>query len=111
MVDDRLSVHGVGAARPPWKRTGDKHFPFAAMQACRWWVLRLNHDFPEHDLYTLFVDGRAVVDVTGAPDSEIPLVASIGALSLAGEQELSGDVVREAIGGLAGFVDYGSEHG
>lgn len=105
-----VSVDGVRATRPRWKSTGDKHFPFAAMQAGRWWVLRLNHDFPEHDLYTLFVDGRGVADVTGAADSDIPLVASIGALSLGGEQELSGEVVREAIAGLAGFVDYGSEH-
>jgi hypothetical protein len=44
--------------RSDWLRTGYQHFPYAAEQSGQWWVLRLNHGFPEHDLYTLFVDGR-----------------------------------------------------
>lgn len=31
-----------------------------------WWVLRLN-DFPEHPLFTLFVDARVVGDIDDLP--------------------------------------------
>ena len=68
------------AAHPKWLRTGYKFFPYAAQQSGHWWVLRLNHGFPEHDLYTVFVDGTAAADVTAGADNPSPLAASVGAL-------------------------------
>ena len=60
------------AVRPHWQRTGYRFFPFATEQSGHWWVLRLNHGFPEHDLYTLFIDGKAAADLTGSPDNPTP---------------------------------------
>ncbi|MUL61154.1 hypothetical protein B5P44_00970 [Mycobacterium sp. CBMA 213] len=101
-------------ARPAWQRTGHKAFPFAAQQSGQWWVLRFNFGFPEHDMYTLFVDGRAVADITADPDNPMPLLASIGALPTSsdpGTPALDTDLATAAIGTVAGFADYGSEHG
>src|ERR1700757_5132208 len=83
------------AADPQWLRTGYKFFPYAARQSGQWWVLRLNHGFPEHDMYTLFVDGKAAVDVTGSADHSSALVRSIAPLRpydpAAGEPTLEAD--------------------
>lgn len=68
------------SVRPVWRRTGYKFFPYATQQSDQWWVLRLNFGFPDHEMYTLFVDGRATLDVTGSIDHHVPLAASIGAL-------------------------------
>jgi hypothetical protein len=65
-----------GDAQPHRLRTGFKCFPYAARQFGHWWVLRLNYGFPEHDMYTLFVDGEATVDITGIPDHSRALVRS-----------------------------------
>jgi hypothetical protein len=43
-------------------------------------VLRLNHGFPEHDMYTLFVDGKPAVDITSSPGHSSALVRSIASL-------------------------------
>lgn len=102
-------------ARPAWQRTGHKHFPYAAHQSGRWWVLRLNYGFPEHDLYTLFVDGQAVADITANPDDPAPLIAGIGALHAIHldpaipilEVATAADVMRT----VATYSDYGSEPG
>lgn len=101
------------AARPSWCSTGDSHFPFAAWHAGRWWVLRLNHGFPEHDMYTVFIDGRAVADVTGDSNSDVALIASVGALSTVDRDRplLDDDVVRRVVGAVAGYAAYGSERG
>lgn len=100
-------------ARPEWKRTGYAFFPHAARHAERWWVLRLNFGFPEHDLYTVFVDGQAAVDVTGDPNAGLPLAASIGALgpTSADGPVLDAGAARAVVSGVAPFADYGSEHG
>ncbi len=63
------------SARPPWTRTGYEFFPYAAQHCGQWWVLRLNHGFPEHDLYTAFIDGSPAADLTANPDNPSPLVA------------------------------------
>jgi hypothetical protein len=100
-------------ARPQWMRTGYKFFPYAARQSGQWSVLRLNYDFPEHELYTLFVDGSAAVDVTGAADHRIPLAASVGALKPfepdADEPLLAPGVAETVVRALAEYVVYGSE--
>ena len=67
------------AAQPHWTRTGYKFFPYVARQSGQWWVLRLNFGFPEHDMYTLFVDAKPVVDITDDPHHPAALVRSIAA--------------------------------
>lgn len=102
-------------ARPEWRRTGSKHFPFAAHHSGHWWVLRLNFGFPEHDMYTLFVDGHAAADITANPDHRMPLVAGIGGLNPFTPDPavpLLDDVTATAVvSTVASYVDYGSEHG
>lgn len=103
------------AARPAWHRTGQKHFPYAAKQSGRWWILRANYGFPEHDMYTLFVDGQAVADITADPGHPTPLLANIGALRLADSDPaipmLDGTTATAALSAVAGSADYGSEFG
>lgn len=100
-------------ALPRWSRTGYKFFPYAARQSGKWWILRLNHGFPEHDRYTLFIDGTSVADVTGDPDSRIPLVASIGSLkpydSTAAEPALDPVTAAATVRQVSPYVNYGSE--
>jgi hypothetical protein len=107
--EDSSPVVGVDTqARPAWMRTGYKFFPYAARQSDQWWVLRSNFDFPVHDLYTLFVDGVAAVDVTGDIEHSIPLVAGVGSLRADGpvlKRALAEAVVRQ----IAAYVVYGSE--
>ncbi|MEB3032543.1 hypothetical protein [[Mycobacterium] nativiensis] len=101
------------SARPEWLRTGYKFFPYAAIQSGKWWVLRFNYGFPEHDLYTLFIDGDWVGDITGAMTSQIPLVAIIGALkpelSTTDEPTLDPDTAASVVTVVAPYVNYGSE--
>ncbi len=101
--------------RPTWRRTGHKHFPYAAQQSGHWWILRANYGFPEHDMYTLFVDDQAVADVTAGPDHPLPLLASIGILNMTHPDPaipmLDDDTVTEVVSTVASYADYGSEHG
>lgn len=83
-------------AQPRWRRTGYRFFPYAAELSGTWWVLRLNPGFPEHDMYTLFVDGHAAADLTIDPD--LNLAADLA-------PEVATDVVRT----VAGYVNYGTE--
>lgn len=103
-------------AQPNWLRTGYKFFPYAAQQHGHWWVLRLNYGFPENDLYTLFVDGRAALDITAGPDHPGPLVRSIAALrpyddAAATEPALDAETAAAVVRTVARYADYGSEHG
>jgi hypothetical protein len=102
------------AAQPPWLRTGYKFFPYAAKQSGQWWVLRLNHGFPEHDMYTLFVDGRPAVDITGSADHSSALVRSIASLRpydpAADEPTLDADTAAAVVRNVSHYVNYGSEH-
>ncbi|WP_327134752.1 hypothetical protein OG311_33395 [Streptomyces sp. NBC_01343] len=54
-------------AHATWHDTGTSVFCHAVRADGRWWVLRLNH-FPEHPLYTLFIDAQVVGDVDDVPD-------------------------------------------
>ena len=76
-----------------------------------WWVLRLNAGFPEHDLHTLFIDGHPIADLTGDATSDVPLVASVPALSTAAAPTLDAQIAERVLSAVAHFVDYGSEHG
>ncbi|WP_231986595.1 hypothetical protein [Mycobacterium sp. 852002-40037_SCH5390672] len=103
-------------AQPRWLRTGYKFFPYAAEQAGHWCVLRLNYGFPEHDMYTLFVDGRAAIDITGSPDHSSALVRSIASLRpydapAATEPSLDVKTAATVVQTVAPYADYGSEHG
>jgi hypothetical protein len=53
-------------ARPRWRGTGSAYFPVAAEVDGHWWVLRIN-GFPDHPLWTLFVDGVRRFDLDDAP--------------------------------------------
>ena len=44
-----------------WIRTDDSLFPFRADVKGQTMEIRIN-DFPEEPLYTLFINGRAVID-------------------------------------------------
>ncbi|WP_235653502.1 hypothetical protein [Mycolicibacter icosiumassiliensis] len=98
--------------QPDWLRTGYTYFPYAAQQSGQWWVLRFNVGFPEHEMYTLFVDGHAVVDVTGSLASPIPFVAGIGSLERlkANEPLLDPDTAAAVVSVVAQYAGYGSEH-
>lgn len=100
---------------PKWLRTGFKFFPYAAQQDGHWWVLRLNYWFPEHDMYTLFVDGRPAVDVTGDAEHSSPLVRSIASLRphdpAMGEPFLDVSTAAAVVQVVSRYADYGSEHG
>lgn len=99
--------------RPNWMRTGYKFFPYAAQVSGQWWVLRFNYDFPEHDMYTLFVDGSPGVDITAGRADARPLVSSIFALKPFrrddGEPTLAPELAEQVVRPVAGYVVYGSE--
>jgi hypothetical protein len=56
------------AVQPGWRRTGNAYFPVAARVTGQWWVLRIN-SFPDHPLWTLFVDGVRRFDIDDAPSA------------------------------------------
>jgi hypothetical protein len=103
------------AARPHWQRTGYKFFPYAAQQSGQWWVLRLNHGFPEHDMYTVFIDGTPAADITPNANDPAPLVAGMASLKptdrLAAEPQLDPDTAAAVVAPVSPYVNYGSEHG
>jgi hypothetical protein len=105
------------ATAPDWLRTGYQFFPYATNVAGQAWVLRANHYFPEHDLCTLFIDGRAVAEVTSGPDDPRPLLASIGSLrpicpwQLPDIPLMPATLARNTIDVVAAYVAHGSEWG
>ncbi|MBB6036849.1 hypothetical protein [Phytomonospora endophytica] len=84
----------------PWRRTGMRRFLFAARMDGVWWVLRIN-GFPDHPLWTLFVDGRPRLDLDGTP----------AAWELKEAPALDEEAAREAVAPVGAFVVYGSEVG
>jgi hypothetical protein len=96
-------------------RTGYKYFPYAARQSDQWWVLRANYCFPEHDLVTLFVEGRAIGDITASEHDTRPLVASVAALDPIcpfGELDIPAmpaEQAESALATVAAYVIHGSE--
>lgn len=95
-------------------RTGYKFFPYAARHSDQWWVLRLNYGFPDHEMYTLFVDGQAVVDLTGDADHPVALARNIFHLEpfddRAAEPAMNADTAESVVSRVAHSVAYGSEH-
>jgi hypothetical protein len=112
-----LQVDGTAidtAAQPQWSRTGYKFFPYAANYSGQWWVLRLNHGFPEHDLYTVFIDGRPAANITANPDDPSPLLAGVASLKpfdrAGAEPVLDAETAAAVVKGVSAYVNYGSEH-
>jgi len=112
-----LNVHGTtsdSAAQPQWLGTGYTFFPYAADHSGQWWVLRLNHGFPEHDLYSVFIDGSPGPDITADPDNASPLIAGVASLQpynrAAAEPKLDADTAAAVVQAVSPYVNYGSEH-
>jgi hypothetical protein len=112
-----LRVDGAAidtAAQPRWSRTGYTFFPYATQHCGQWWVLRLNHGFPEHDLYTVFVDGSPAADITANSDDPSPLVATVASLKpfdrAAAEPQLDAETAAAVARAVSRYVNYGSEH-
>lgn len=90
------------AAEPRWRRTGDPRFPVAADVAGTWWILRLN-PFPDHALWTLFIDGVVRFDLSDVP-------ANWGKPSRSWRRLDSG-TARAVLTTVQDFAVYGSEVG
>ncbi|WP_245556961.1 hypothetical protein [Jongsikchunia kroppenstedtii] len=98
--------------RPTWRWTGYRYFPYAARHDRQWWVLRLNWGFPEHDLFTLFIDGRAIGDITPPTRPEKPFELSVAPLrpfSGPAGPVMDAQTAKDAVGALTRYADYGSE--
>jgi hypothetical protein len=93
-------------ARPVvWQRTNARVFVHAAWADSAWWVLRLN-EFPEHPLFTLFIDGVVVGDL-----EDVHTTAPAWDLDADGRPGLT-DAQRHAVLTLMrGLGPYGSEVG
>ncbi|MBB4911708.1 hypothetical protein [Actinophytocola algeriensis] len=88
-----------------WRPADEAVFVYAARVDGAWWVLRRN-SFPDHPLYTLFVDGAVVGDV-----EDLGTRAPAWDLDVAGRPALTGEQRAEALSSLRGFGPYGSEVG
>ncbi|MFD7700678.1 hypothetical protein [Streptomyces caelestis] len=86
-----------------FRLTGSKFFPYATREAQQWVVLRLN-DFPEHPLYTLFVDARPIGDFDDVPDDWVLPAPGTSSVLTAQEGE-------EALRPISGLEAYGTETG
>ncbi|MCX4091140.1 hypothetical protein [Nocardia sp. alder85J] len=95
--------HPALHARPRWQRTGHAYFPTAALVDGHWWVLRIN-SFPDHPLWTLFIDGERCFDVDDAP----PAWGEPAAFSAPSLDEVT---AARVVGPIQDFVGYGSEIG
>ncbi|WP_194235908.1 hypothetical protein [Streptomyces sp. CB01881] len=86
-----------------WHDTGTGVFPYAARADGHWWVLRLN-DFPEHPLYTLFIDAQVIGDVDDAPTVwQLPPRTTLATLAVSERAEV--------LHLMAGLGPYGAETG
>jgi hypothetical protein len=88
-----------------WRRTGAPAFTHAARVNGAWWVLRRN-GFPDHPLYTLFVNGTVVGDV-----QDLPTHAPAWDLDTAARPWLTADERDEVLTVLRGLGPYGAEVG
>ncbi|MFI5782959.1 hypothetical protein [Nocardia sp. NPDC051570] len=89
--------------RPYWQQTGDLYFPMAAVVGGRRWVLRLNN-FPDHPLWTLFVEGVRRFDLQGTPREWASAADRTAPLMDPG-------LARQIVGAVAHYEVYGSEIG
>ncbi|MCC3328943.1 hypothetical protein [Nocardia abscessus] len=90
-------------ARPQWRRTGIARFPVAALVDDQWWVLRIN-GFPDHPLWTLFIDGAPRFDLDDTPPTW-------GRPSVRSAPSLDPHTAEQVVAPIQGFTAYGSEVG
>ncbi|MCM6778412.1 hypothetical protein NDR87_32950 [Nocardia sp. CDC159] len=90
--------------RPRWRRTGNAYFPVAALVDGQWWVLRIN-SFPDHPIWTLFVDAerRFDIDIDQAPSWRTEAEESAPVWE--------NHIVQRILSPIQNFVAYGSEVG
>lgn len=88
-----------------WRRTGAPVFVHAAHVDGAWWVLRRN-GFPDHPLYTLFVDGAVVGDA-----DDLRAVAPSWDLDVDRRSALTDAERDEILASLRGLGPYGAEVG
>lgn len=78
-------------------------------------MFRHNNGFLEHELFTVFINGRTVADITGDANAEIPLVAGVGVppppSQNAGIPALGLGIAATVVGEIAQYVGYCSEYG
>ncbi|MGE3541076.1 MAG: hypothetical protein AB7N91_27025 [Candidatus Tectimicrobiota bacterium] len=67
-AEEALSEHPLFARVVHWQATADPFFPYAVQMPQEWWEIRLN-DFPTEPMYTLMIEGNAVVDFTTWPST------------------------------------------
>ncbi len=90
-------------ARPQWRRTGSTFFPYAAFVDGQWSVLRLNC-FPDHPLWTLFIDDGRRFDLETDPQGWEIRTADEA-------PRLEGHAAAEVLTPVQGLARYGSEVG
>ncbi|MFI9410722.1 hypothetical protein [Nocardia gamkensis] len=90
-------------ARPHWRRTGIGRFPVAASVDGQWWVLRMN-GFPDHPLWTLFVDGVRRFDIDDTPPTW-------GKPNDRSAPSLDARTTEQVLAPIQNFTTYGSEVG
>ncbi|MGW5143136.1 hypothetical protein ACWEPH_29120 [Nocardia beijingensis] len=95
--------HPELSARPRWQSTGNDKFPVAAHVDGQWWVLRLN-GFPDHPLWTLFIDGAPRFDIDDTPPTW-------GRPSVRSAPPLDRATADRILSPIQHFVTYGSEAG
>lgn len=88
---------------PRWHATGNPYFPLAARVSDQWWVLRVN-SFPDHPLWTLFIDGQVRCDLEDTPPAW-------GKLSSAAAPVLDVGDASDALAPVQDLIAYGSEVG
>ncbi|MGB3444862.1 MAG: hypothetical protein WBA97_39495 [Actinophytocola sp.] len=88
-----------------WRRTDAPVFVYAARVDDAWWVLRRN-GFPDHPLFTLFVDGVVAGDV-----EDVRTRAPAWDLEVGDRQALTDEQRGEVLTSLRGLGPYGSEVG
>jgi hypothetical protein len=88
-----------------WQDTGARVFVRAARVDRQWWVLRVN-EFPDHPLFTLFIEGACVGDV-----EDLHIRAPGWDLDVAQRPPLSDAQRGEVLGLMRGLGPYGSEVG
>lgn len=88
---------------PEWKRTGNPRFPLAAEMDGAWWVLRMNA-FPDHCMWTLFVDGAVRYDLDETP-------AAWGRPGVRSAPMLDSATAAAVLTPVAHLAAYGSEAG
>lgn len=88
-----------------WRRTDEAVFAHAARVDGAWWVLRRN-SFPDHPLYTLFVDGTVIGDV-----EDVAIRAPTWDLAVTDRPALADGQRTEALAPVRDLAPYGSEAG